>query len=290
MEAGAARIIMNADDLGMSPETNRGIAECAEAGAVTSFSLMANLPGFEDARARLRAGLPGSLGVHLNFTLGEPLLRGADTRPLMGSGGRFPGLGAMVLRLAAGGGRSLGESLEREARAQIERVLGAGPVWHLDVHHHLHGFPALLEVLVRLAGEFRIPALRNPREGVFLAPGGGRLPWKALLLRFLARKAPARIAAAGLRRPDVLYATVLSQSRDLGRTLRALLEGAGPGVSEIALHPGYAAPSLRASDPFQGRREETLRVLRGEETRKALAGARVRLISFRDLAERGEAG
>jgi predicted glycoside hydrolase/deacetylase ChbG (UPF0249 family) len=69
-----------------------------------------------------------------------------------------------------------------------------------------------------------------------------------------------------------------------------LLEGAGPGVSEIALHPGYAAPSLRAADPFQGHREETLRVLRGEETRKALAGGRVRLISFRDLAEGGKAG
>ena len=279
-----ARIILNADDLGMSPETNRGIAECAEAGVVTSFSLMANLPGFGDACARLCAGLPGSLGVHLNFTLGEPLLRGAEARPLTGSGGRFMRLGVAALRLAAGG-RSLAESLEREGRAQIERVLGAGvgKVWHLDVHHHLHGFPSLLEVLIGLAGEFSIPALRNPREAP--CPAGG-LPWKAFLLRFLARGAPGRIAAAGLRRPDTLYATVLTGSRDFGAALRTVLENAKPGVSEVALHPGYAAASL---DAYQSRREEELRVLCGEEVRAVLRDPRLRFIGFRELAEGGEA-
>lgn len=285
MEAGPARIILNADDLGMAPETNRGIAECAGAGAVTSFSLMANLPGFEDACARLRGGLPGSLGVHLNFTLGEPLLKGADARALAGRGSRFPGLATAALRLAAGG-RALMEALEREARAQIERVLGAGAgrVWHLDVHHHLHGFPALLEVLIRLAREFQIPALRNPRED--LLPGS--VPsWKALLLRTLAREAPGRIAAAGLRRPDAFYATGLTRGRDFIRALQAALESAGPGVTEIALHPGYAVPSF---DSYQARREEEMRALRCDEIRAALASPRLRLIGFRELAGEVRAG
>ena len=285
MEAGPARIILNADDLGMAPETNRGIAECAEAGAITSFSLMANLPGFEDACARLRAGLPGSLGVHLNFTLGEPLLKGAEARSLTGRGGRFPGLGAAALRLASAG-RPLRDSLAQEARAQIERILeaGVGKVWHIDVHHHLHGFPALLDVLVRLAIEFRIPALRNPREEL---PRIAGLPWKALFLRLLAHEAPGRIAVAGLRRPDAFYATVLTQGRSFGRILRDVLEGVGRGVSEIAVHPGYAAPSI---DSYQTRREEELRVLRSDETRALFANPRLRLIGFRELTEEGQLG
>jgi hypothetical protein len=194
-------------------------------------------------------------------------------------------VGAAALRLAAAD-RSFRAGLEREARAQIERVLeaGAGKVWHLDVHHHLHGFPALLEVLIRLAGEFRIPTLRNPRERL---PRAGGFFWKALLLRFLAREAPGRIAAAGLRCPEDFYATVLTQSRDFGRTLRRVLESAGPGVSEVAVHPGYAAPGL---DPYQTRREEELRVLRSPDIRAVLAGPGIRLIGFRELAEEGRAG
>lgn len=278
-----ARVILNADDLGMSPETNRGIAECVEAGAVTSFSLMANLPGFEDACGRLREGLPGSLGVHLNFTLREPLLKGGEARALTGPDGRFLSLGRAALRLAVAG-RSLAQVLEREARAQIERVLGAGVgrVWHLDTHHHLHGFPVLLEVLLRLAGEYGIPAVRNPREDFPRAPGEGRPTLKALALRFLAREAPQRIAASGLRRPDAFYATALTRSRDFGRTLRAVLERVGPGVTEVALHPGYAVGAL---DSYQAQREEEMRVLLGEEMRAALRSSRLRFVTFQELAE-----
>jgi predicted glycoside hydrolase/deacetylase ChbG (UPF0249 family) len=116
---------------------------------------------------------------------------------------------------------------------------------------------------------------------------GGGLGWKAAILRFLARGAPARIAEAGLRRPDALYATALTQSRDFGAALWTVLENAGPGVSEIALHPGYAAPAIRGLDAYQDRREEEMRALRGEGVRALLADPRLKLISFRELAEGG---
>jgi len=291
---GQVSLILNADDLGAFHGVNRGIAECAEVGAISSASMVANLPGFDDACERLRRGLPLSLGVHLNFTLGSPLLPAREAGLLCGRGGSFPGPLALAGRLLLGGSSLLGP-LEREARAQIERILSAqpAPLWHLDVHHHLHALPRMLEVLVRLAVEYRIPAMRHPREELLWGAGGGGLPWRALLLRRLGGRAPARIAAAGLRTPDALYATLLTASRDFARTLRSVIRRLKPGVSEIALHPGYSSPELERMDSYHRQREEELRALLGRGMREALGARGVKIVSYRELAEapcKGQAG
>ncbi len=47
----AARLILNADDFGLTRGINRAIAELHAAGALTSATLMANGPAFDDAVA-----------------------------------------------------------------------------------------------------------------------------------------------------------------------------------------------------------------------------------------------
>ncbi|MBI2881022.1 MAG: ChbG/HpnK family deacetylase [Candidatus Tectomicrobia bacterium] len=278
-------LILNADDFGYTPEVNRGIAECVEAGAIRSVSMMANLPGFDDACERLREGLPVSLGAHLNFTLGRPVLPPREVQPLLSRRGSFLGpfpMAGRLLRRAA----PL-QCIEREARAQIERILSAQParLWHLDVHHHLHAFPRLLELLIPLVTEYRIPAVRTPREQWMWKVEGGGPPWKSLALRLFARRAHARILAAGLKAPDALYAAVLTSSRDFARTLLSVIRSLGPGSSEIALHPGYSSPVLERMDSYHLQREGELRALLGERVREALRARDLRLISYRDLAE-----
>src|ERR1700738_865295 len=56
-----ARLILNADDFGLTPGINRAIAELHHAGALTSATLMATGPAFDDA-LRIAHGLP-PLGV-----------------------------------------------------------------------------------------------------------------------------------------------------------------------------------------------------------------------------------
>ena len=67
------RLIVNADDYGLSRGVNTGIIEAAETGVVTSASMMVNLPGFNDAAARAGSRPSLSLGLHLNLTTGKPL-------------------------------------------------------------------------------------------------------------------------------------------------------------------------------------------------------------------------
>src|ERR1700693_1299673 len=67
------RLIINADDYGLSPGVNTGIIEASDAGGVTSASMIVNLPGFNDAVARAGSHPALSLGLHLNLTTGKSL-------------------------------------------------------------------------------------------------------------------------------------------------------------------------------------------------------------------------
>ena len=75
-------VIINADDFGMNSTVNRAILSSVEQGLVTSVSIMANMPGFEEAAGLVHDhyGLRGRVGVHLNLTEGRPL-----SRPILGS-------------------------------------------------------------------------------------------------------------------------------------------------------------------------------------------------------------
>src|SRR3981189_894121 len=67
------RLIINADDYGLSRGVNTGIIEAATTGVVTSASMIVKLPGFDDAMGGARSCPSLSLGLHLNLTAGKPL-------------------------------------------------------------------------------------------------------------------------------------------------------------------------------------------------------------------------
>ena len=66
-------LIVNADDFGLSRSINEGILEAHRDGIVNSASLMVNMPGFEDALARLSEHPRLAVGVHVNLLRGEPM-------------------------------------------------------------------------------------------------------------------------------------------------------------------------------------------------------------------------
>ena len=70
----ARKIIINADDFGMSTEANRAIVEAFEKNVISSTTLMANMSGFNEACELAHCHrLLGKIGVHLNLTSGYPL-------------------------------------------------------------------------------------------------------------------------------------------------------------------------------------------------------------------------
>ena len=68
------QIVINADDLGRSDDVNKAILDAFHRGLITSASIMANMPGFENAVNAIKAsGIEDRIGVHLNLTQGAPL-------------------------------------------------------------------------------------------------------------------------------------------------------------------------------------------------------------------------
>lgn len=163
------KVVVNADDFGLTPRVNAGIVRAYEEGVVTSASLMPVGKGFEDAVQHYRA-CPGlDIGVHLTLVGERPLLREGSS--LARDGGHMPRTArSFVSDFVLG--RIRKDDVERELRSQIERVIDKGvSVSHLDSHQHLHAFPGITEVVHRLADEYRIPFVRAPVERL-RAPAG----------------------------------------------------------------------------------------------------------------------
>ena len=189
-----SRLIVHADDFGESVEITRGICTAIEGGAVTSTTIMANMPGTADALQRV-AGLSdqASFGVHLNLCEGRPLTMG---RTLVGPHGEFHSKRALFLRAISG---ILSETdVEAELRAQIAVVHDAGVrISHVDGHKHLHQLPVVSAAVGRVLPHFGIERVRLTRLGSIArirAPG-------TLMRELLARPAAVAFRRARLRSP-----------------------------------------------------------------------------------------
>ena len=241
------QLIVTADDLGLCASVNRGILEAHRHGIVTSASVLAGAPGFEEAAGLAREAPGLAVGVHLNLTRGRPVSRPADVPSLVRGDGAFARgpwglpLGLVRRRVALG-------DVWREWAAQIARVRAAGIApTHLDAEKHVHLLPPLFGVAVALAQAEGIPAIRAGAEaGVLgrLAPTNPQW-YKAAMFAPLGRRARRRAAAAGLRAPDRLLG-ILDGGRLDGARLARLLGRAGRGLTELICHPGYESPELRA--------------------------------------------
>jgi hopanoid biosynthesis associated protein HpnK len=246
------QLIVTADDFGASIAVNDAVEDAHRRGILTAASLMVAGAAAQDAVARARR-LPGlGVGLHLVLVDGAPLLPPARLPHLVDDRGRFPNaLARLGARIA------FDPAARREAaaeiRAQLEAFRATGlALDHLNAHHHFHFHPVILELLIGLAAEFGIAAMRVPREPALASwrAAGDRLPLrlfnKAMLGGFAARLA-RRLDRAGIAHNDWQWG--LSDSGDMtaARTGR-LLAHLPAGVSEIYFHPAADPADPRFSE------------------------------------------
>src|ERR1700738_2326752 len=101
------RLIINADDFGMTSGVNRAIAEAHRAGIVTSATLMANEAAVDEAIALVAQYPSLGTGCHVVLVDGVPLCQPESVHSLIGSsngnGARFrPGIAHLALAAAWG--------------------------------------------------------------------------------------------------------------------------------------------------------------------------------------------
>ena len=152
----ALRVVVNADDLGISDEVNSAIFDLMAKRRLLSATVLANGPAFEVAAAQTKALPHCSFGVHLNLTQFEPLTNGEASRLLVNDDGV---MSRMIEQTPVN--RSRLRAMYDEWCAQIDRVAAAGiPISHVDSHNHVHTKPALFPVLKSLQRRYRIRQVR----------------------------------------------------------------------------------------------------------------------------------
>ena len=287
------RLIVNADDFGFTSGVNRAIVEAHSRGVVTSSTLMAKGPAFEEA-AQLAKTLPKlSVGCHVVLIDGRPVLSAEQLLSLTRASRFRDGLMSFAARAIIGSIHA--DEITAEATAQIRKIQSSGiAVSHLDTHKHTHLFPKILRPLLRAAGACGIHALRNPF--------GPRLPLRStdLLARpgLWARYAELRVLGRfagtfreavdreGFATPDGTLGIVVTGALD-EILFHAIARSIPQGTWEFVCHPGYNDADLQGAETrLRQSRETELRVLTLPAAREVLMQQDIQLISYRELPEK----
>jgi len=283
-----ARLIVNADDFGLTAGVNRAIAELHAAGVLTSTSLMARAAATAEAFEIASSHPALGVGCHVVLVDGAPMLPQRQIPSLVDpqTGSFNSTLTAFLPRLFTG--RIRLAEIEAETRAQIEFLQNKGlHLTHIDTHKHTHMFPSVLRSVLRAARACGIGAVRNPFEPAWALRTAIGAPWLRLAevsaLRWLEPVCRRIIAEEGFSTTDGTVAIAGTGTLDTA-TLRCLLKQMPPGTWELATHPGY-------NDADLARVRTRLRTSRDVE-RQALAAVAefpaIELISFAALSNAAE--
>jgi len=246
------RLIVTADDVGLHRGMTEGAIRAHRGGVVTACSLVANGVAFYDAVERLRDVPSLEVGVHLTLV---------EERSLTGM--RVPSSYVGFLL-----GQKDVAAIERELRAQIERVLAAGlRVTHLNGHQHVHMWPHVFAIVSELADEYGIGYVRRVRDR------GGR----GGIVRRISIAALNALGSGGST-IGVMEAGHLTADRviDLLRHVR--------GMTELVTHPGI---DVDAYPHWNYDWNAETEALCDPRVRKAIADRGIELVGPSSLESRG---
>ena len=283
------RLIVNADDFGLTSGVNRAILEGNRSGIVTSATLMANAKATNAAIDLAKAEPTLKTGCHVVLIDGVSLA--ANLPSLTQSSQRFR-TSLKQFAIAAVRGQIAADEIQQEAEAQIRKLQSAGiTLTHLDSHKHTHMFPHILRPMVRAAKACGIRAIRNPFEPIRCWPTGMVFGSPRLWLRSAGVMTLQMFAAEfwrilndeGMVSTDgtvgIAVTGLLNQQKFL-----EILAALPYGIWELVCHPGYSDSDLKAAGTrLTQSREIELSALTSEETKRALARHEIELISYADL-------
>jgi len=228
--ADARLLLINADDFGMCHAVNAAIMQALQAGIVTSCSVMTPCPWALHALNWLQQTPSVHVGVHLTAVSEQPLYRWgplisrAEVPSLIDEAGYF----YAESRIDEFLGQVELDELEKEFRAQIERVLAAGvQPTHLDSHCGIH----------------------TRRDPIFTMTLGLAHAY-GLALRVYDRPFIDELQQQGYPTNDYpLLDSYVLDLADKSARYTQMLRDLPVGLSEWAVHPGFGNAELQAAMP-----------------------------------------
>jgi len=284
-------LIVTADDFGLALPVNEAVERGHREGILTSASLMVTGAAAADAVERARRLPRLGVGLHLVLVDGRPALPPERVPDLVGADGRFPANPVRAGLRIFFSARARAQAAA-ECRAQLEAFRATGlALDHVDGHHHFHQHPTVQRILLELAREFGIAAVRVPYEpfAASARAASDRLPRRLLAALLHARRTSAmrrRLLRAGIRCNDAMLG--LADTGRMGpERVRRLIAALPEGLSELYFHPATRRWGEGDAWPPDYEPEAELAALIDPAVRKALAASGAGLVTFSTLLEGG---
>jgi chitin disaccharide deacetylase len=250
------RIVLCADDYGLSPGVSSAIRDLVARGRINATSAMTAARALTQAEAaalaRLKRDAP-NLQIGLHFTLTAPFA------PL--SEGYAPLKHGEFLPLPATLGSAVLARLDRarianELRTQIaafSTLFGFLPDY-VDGHQHVQIFPQVRDAVLRVMRD-TLPDTWVRQCGR-ITPVAARLAdRKGVLLDMMSAGFRKRATAAGIRfNPAFAGSYAFGSDPDFAALFPRFLDGL-PDDSVVMCHPGFVDDELKALDPLTDLRE-----------------------------------
>lgn len=252
------RVIINADDFGMTRGCTEGIIKAMMEGIVTSTSVMINMDGALQSITFAKENGIEAIGLHLTLTAGKPVTETEKIGSLVQENSRFHKRSKALLS------KIKLEEVRIELEKQVEVFLKTGMgLTHLDSHHHIHMYDGVREVVGGLAKKYGVP-LRHPDHRT-----------KKYLLN------------NNIVTTDYFSMDFYGEGANLENLIR-IIEEFPRGTIEIMTHPAFLDDELMKMSNYNNDRERELEILTGNEIKKWLESSDVRLISFKELRDENE--
>ncbi|MBQ9659054.1 MAG: ChbG/HpnK family deacetylase [Clostridia bacterium] len=239
------KLIINADDFGLSKSISNGIIEGINDGFITSTSIMANMECAEYAIKQAIEHNVNCIGLHINLTVGKPVLKNCN---LVDEKGVF-----LYNKKQIENTKLTYEDAYNEIKAQINLINkysnGIIKIDHIDTHHHLCENENIKNAIIDIAKEYNIP-IRNEFD-------------------------------CDVLKPDILYKNFTIKNVSINSLDEMISKYQKKDiVIELMTHPGYIDNYTRTVTSYLDRNHE-LKVLKMAKEKKIFD--KVVLINFQQL-------
>lgn len=250
------KLIVNADDFGLSKGVNYGIIEAYRSGIVTSTTLMVNMPGFSSAVTLAKENPSLGVGIHLVLTAGKPIAKNVPSLIDQKTHDFYKKENYDEKILAA--------DVEKEWEAQIQRFKETGlSMTHIDSHHHVHMNPKLLPIALKLADKYQVALRQSNKE----LNTGAKIEELAPMVRHTSMLDAGFYASEA----TVEKFTQLLQTYQMVESL------------EIATHPAFIDNDLLTLSSYTKERLNELDILTSDEVKNKITSLGIERINYSQL-------
>lgn len=277
------QLIINADDFGRHRLINEAVEKAYRQGCLTSTTIMAGGKAFEDAVDIALRNPELGVGIHFTLANGFPVMPPKKIPSLVTREGYFHPNYSIFAKLYMQGKINRAE-VQAELDAQLEKVMYSGirPT-HFDSHQHLHHFPGILGVAIKLAKKARINALRISSTKVFSGNIDGLGAFIGRLgLSSLAKIAENTAHKSGMATPEHFVGNVAGESITK-EFMVDLINNLEEGTTEVMLHPGVDNKILQYFCDWDHDFEGELDAVTSPKVLKLIEDKRVYLVNFGNL-------